>query len=66
MRFTPLWRISACTALLGLGQNGLLVALPVLVEHFGLPLSQWAGLILLGSMLFLVAALLLLLLVPAT
>lgn len=53
MRFSPLWRISACTALLGLGQNGLLVALPVLVERFGLPLSQWAGLILLGSMLFL-------------
>ena len=23
MRFPPLWRISACAALLGLGQNGL-------------------------------------------
>lgn len=56
MRFTPLWRISACTALLGLGQNGLLVALPVLVERFGLPLSQWAGLILLGSVLFLIGS----------
>nr|WP_299239682.1 MFS transporter [uncultured Halomonas sp.] len=49
----PPWRISASAALLGLGQNGLLVALPVLVAEFGLPLSQWAGLILLGSMLFL-------------
>ncbi len=56
MRFPSLWRISACAALLGLGQNGLLVALPVLVERFGLPLSQWAGLILLGSMLFLVGS----------
>ncbi|MCE8051427.1 MFS transporter [Halomonas daqingensis] len=56
MRFPPLWRISACAALLGLGQNGLLVALPVLVERFGLPLSQWAGLILLGSMLFLLGS----------
>ncbi|WP_053070751.1 MFS transporter [Halomonas sp. PR-M31] len=48
-----LWRISASAALLGLGQNGLLVALPVLVATFGLPLSQWAGLILLGSIMFL-------------
>nr|WP_297459462.1 MFS transporter [uncultured Halomonas sp.] len=56
MRLPPVWRISACAALLGLGQNGLLVALPVLVARFGLPLSQWAGLILLGSMLFLVGS----------
>ncbi|MCE9663403.1 MFS transporter [Halomonas sp. M5N1S17] len=56
MPLPPLWRISACAALLGLGQNGLLVALPVLVEGFGLPLSQWAGLILLGSMLFLLGS----------
>lgn len=56
MLLPPLWRISACAALLGLGQNGLLVMLPVLVERFGLPLSQWAGLILLGSMLFLVGS----------
>lgn len=56
MHLTPVWRISACAALLGLGQTGLLVALPVLVEHSGLPLSQWAGLILLGSMLFLIGS----------
>lgn len=56
MHLPPVWRISACAALLGLGQNGLLVALPVLVARFGLPLSQWAGLILLGSMLFLVGS----------
>ncbi|QHC49689.1 MFS transporter [Billgrantia tianxiuensis] len=56
MRLPPLWRISACAALVGLGQNGLLVALPVLVERFGLSLSQWAGLILLGSMLFLLGS----------
>ncbi|HET8791529.1 MAG TPA: MFS transporter [Modicisalibacter sp.] len=56
MRLPPVWRISACAALLGLGQNGLLVALPVLVARFGLPLSQWAGLILLGSMLFLIGS----------
>ncbi|MFC3284767.1 MFS transporter [Litchfieldella rifensis] len=56
MHVPPLWRISTCAALLGLGQNGLLVVLPVLVERFGLPLSQWAGLILLGSMLFLLGS----------
>ncbi|WP_110690060.1 MFS transporter [Salinicola endophyticus] len=56
MSLPPLWRLSACAALLGLGQNGLLVMLPVLVAHFGMPLSQWAGLILLGSMLFLVGS----------
>lgn len=56
MRLPLIWRISACAALLGLGQSGLLVALPVLVARFGLPLSQWAGLILLGSMLFLIGS----------
>ncbi|WP_353981525.1 MFS transporter [Salinicola endophyticus] len=56
MSLPPLWRLGACAALLGLGQNGLLVMLPLLVAHFGLPLSQWAGLILLGSMLFLVGS----------
>lgn len=56
MYLPPVWRISACAALLGLGQSGLLVALPVLVARFGLPLSQWAGLILLGSMLFLIGS----------
>ncbi|WIX33899.1 MFS transporter [Salinicola sp. JS01] len=56
MPLPPLWRLGACAALLGLGQNGLLVMLPVLVARFGLPLSQWAGLILLGSMLFLVGS----------
>lgn len=52
----PLARLGASAALLGLGQNGLLVALPVLVAKSGLPLSQWAALILLGSMLFLVGS----------
>lgn len=56
MSVSSLWRISASAALLGLGQNGLLVALPVLVAEFSLPLSQWATLILLGSMLFLVGS----------
>lgn len=56
MPLPPVWRISACAALLGLGQNGLLVALPVLVARFGLSLSQWASLILLGSMLFLIGS----------
>lgn len=53
---SPLARLGASAALLGLGQNGLLVALPVLVAKFNLPLSQWAALILLGSMLFLVGS----------
>jgi MFS family permease len=56
LSLSPLARIGASAALLGLGQNGLLVALPVLVAKFSLPLSQWAALILLGSMLFLVGS----------
>lgn len=50
------WRISAAAALLGLGQNGFLVALPMLVAQSGLALEQWAGLLLLGSMLFVVGS----------
>lgn len=50
------WRISASAALLGLGQNGLLVALPVLVARFELTLAQWAGLIMAGSMLFVIGS----------
>ncbi|RKQ96948.1 putative MFS family arabinose efflux permease [Kushneria sinocarnis] len=50
------WRISAAAALLGLGQNGFLVALPMLVAHSGLALEEWAGLLLLGSMLFVVGS----------
>lgn len=56
LSLSPLARLGASAALLGLGQNGLLVALPVLVAESGLPLSQWAALILLGSMLFLVGS----------
>jgi predicted MFS family arabinose efflux permease len=41
---------------LGIGQNGLLVALPVLVSMTHLSLSVWAGLLTLGSMLFLVGS----------
>jgi len=52
----PQWRISASAALLGLGQNGLLVALPILVARFELTLAQWAGLIMSGSMLFVVGS----------
>ncbi len=39
-----------------MGQNGLLVAIPVLVAQTSLSLSVWAGLLTLGSMLFLPAS----------
>ncbi|MDR0219638.1 MAG: MFS transporter [Enterobacteriaceae bacterium] len=50
------WSLAFCAGLLGIGQNGLLVALPVLVEMTPLSLSVWAGLLTLGSMLFLVGS----------
>ncbi|SQI32300.1 Major Facilitator Superfamily [Serratia plymuthica] len=50
------WPLALCAGLLGIGQNGLLVALPVLVGMTHLSLSVWAGLLTLGSMLFLVGS----------
>ncbi|PJZ04063.1 MFS transporter [Pantoea rodasii] len=50
------WPLAVCAGLLGIGQNGLLVVLPHLVKMTGLTLSTWAGLLLLGSMLFLPAS----------
>lgn len=49
----PTWPLALCAGLLGIGQNGLLVVLPQLVSMTGLSLSVWAGLLMLGSMLFL-------------
>ncbi|CNH72066.1 major facilitator transporter [Yersinia pekkanenii] len=50
------WPLALCAGLLGIGQNGLLVVLPVLVSKTHLSLSVWAGLLTLGSMLFLVGS----------
>ncbi|CNK96616.1 major facilitator transporter [Yersinia pseudotuberculosis] len=50
------WPLAFCVGLLGIGQNGLLVVLPVLVSRTHLSLSVWAGLLTLGSMLFLVGS----------
>ncbi|MEY4921472.1 MAG: hypothetical protein RLY17_189 [Pseudomonadota bacterium] len=50
------WPLAFCAGLLGIGQNGLLVVLPVLVSKTHLSLSIWAGLLTLGSMLFLVGS----------
>ena len=50
------WPLAFCAGLLGIGQNGLLVVLPQLVEMTGLTLSSWAGLLMFGSMLFLPAS----------
>ena len=50
------WPLAFCAGLLGIGQNGLLVVLPQLVEMTGLTLSAWAGLLMFGSMLFLPAS----------
>ena len=47
------WPLAFSAGLLGVGQNGLLVMLPQLVTLTGLSLSVWAGLLMLGSMLFL-------------
>ncbi len=50
------WVLALCAGLLGIGQNGLLVVLPQMVEMTGLSLSVWAGLLMFGSMLFLPAS----------
>ncbi|UUK76309.1 MFS transporter (plasmid) [Escherichia albertii] len=47
------WPLAFSAGLLGIGQNGLLVILPVLVIQTNLSLSVWAALLMLGSMLFL-------------
>ena len=47
------WPLAFSAGLLGIGQNGLLVVLPVLVIQTNLSLSVWAALLMLGSMLFL-------------
>lgn len=47
------WPLAFSAGLLGVGQNGLLVAIPVLVIQTNLSLSIWAALLMLGSMLFL-------------
>ena len=47
------WPLAFSAGLLGVGQNGLLVAIPVLVIQTNLSLSSWAVLLTLGSMLFL-------------
>ena len=47
------WPLAFSEGLLGVGQNGLLVAIPVLVIQTNLSLSIWAALLMLGSMLFL-------------
>ena len=47
------WPLAFSAGLLGVGQNGLLVVIPVLVMQTHLSLSVWAGLLTLGSMLFL-------------
>lgn len=50
---TVLLVLAFSAGLLGIGQNGLLVVLPVLVIQTNLSLSVWAALLMLGSMLFL-------------
>lgn len=47
------WPLAFSAGLLGVGQNGLLVVIPVLVIQTNLTLSVWAGLLTLGSVLFL-------------
>lgn len=47
------WPLALSAGLLGVGQNGLLVGIPVLVMQTNLSLSVWAALLTLGSMLFL-------------
>ncbi len=53
---TQLAVIGLIAALMGIGQNGLLVSLPFLVEHSAFGLSTWSILIAIGSFLFLPAA----------
>ncbi|WCP69223.1 MFS transporter [Vibrio tubiashii] len=51
-----LWAISSAAALMGIGQNGLLVSLPFLVERSAFSLPTWSILIAIGSFLFLPSA----------
>ncbi|SIO35624.1 MFS transporter [Salinivibrio sp. ES.052] len=48
--------LTLIAALMGIGQNGLLVSLPLLVAQGGFSLSTWAVIIAVGSVLFLPAA----------
>ena len=48
--------IGLIAALMGVGQNGLLVSLPFLVSHSAFPLPTWSIVIAIGSFLFLPAA----------
>ncbi|PQJ85018.1 MFS transporter [Aliivibrio sifiae] len=48
--------IGLIAALMGIGQNGLLVSLPFLVSHSAFPLPTWSIVIAIGSFLFLPAA----------
>jgi MFS family permease len=48
--------IGLIAALMGIGQNGLLVSLPFLVKHSAFTLPTWSILIAIGSFLFLPAA----------
>lgn len=48
--------IALIAALMGVGQNGLLVSLPFLVEHSAFNLPTWSVIIAIGSFLFLPAA----------
>lgn len=51
-----LYLIAAIATLMGIGQNGLLVALPVLIELSDIPLYIWSIVIATGSVLFLPSA----------
>ncbi len=53
---TTLYLIAAVAALMGVGQNGLLVSLPILVQASGINLPIWSIIIAIGSVLFLPAA----------
>ncbi|MGF1721106.1 MFS transporter [Vibrio kyushuensis] len=48
--------IAMISALMGIGQNGLLVSLPFLVEHSAFSLPVWSVVIAIGSFLFLPSA----------
>ncbi|MGF1789417.1 MFS transporter [Photobacterium profundum] len=53
---TTLYLIAAVATLMGVGQNGLLVSLPILVQASGINLPTWSIIIAIGSVLFLPAA----------
>ncbi|PSW17186.1 MFS transporter [Photobacterium sanctipauli] len=52
----PLYILASIATLMGIGQNGLLVSLPLLIEYSAFSLPEWSMLIALGSFLFLPAA----------